>query len=115
MTTITDAFNEVVKYFNSIDSLSLETKEISVQHAREILEKLRFKKSEDGDEEKRDLDEEKKEKVDTLLQAIKAFFRRLEEIVRDNPEALNDEECAPAIAKTIDPLGKAIYKVRDDI
>lgn len=115
MVTLSDAFHEVVHYFNSVDSLSAETKDVSVQHAREILEKLRFNKNEDSDEEKRDLEEEKKEKTEALLQAAKAFLRRLQEIVRDKPEALNDPECAPAIEKALDPLGKVLYKVRDDI
>ena len=61
MITITDIaseFEAVVRHFNSIDSLSHASREISVQHGRDILEKLRvIAESEDSDKEKLDLDE----------------------------------------------------------
>lgn len=114
--SVSGAFDEIVIYFNSLDTLSRETREISVQHARDILEKLRFKaEDEDSDEEKRDLDEERKEQEESLLQVARAFLRRLAELAKDHPERLNDAEYAPIFEKAFDAIGKVLYRTRVDI
>lgn len=108
------AVEEVVRYFHSLDSLSEQTKEISVEHAREILKKLRILKNEDSDEEKRDLDEEKKEIAEELLEAIKAFLNRVQEVSGASAE-VNDTEFSSVFEKAAIACGRAIYKIRSDI
>lgn len=117
MITITDIANEfetVVRHFNSIESLSLATREVSVQHGRDILEKMRVLADEEGGgKEKPDLEETQLEMAEMLLIAAKAFLGSMAEIARSNREKLADKDVSPVFEKTVDGLGRVSYKLRN--
>lgn len=116
MITIVDIANEfetVVKHFNSIESLSLAMREVSVQHGRDILEKLKsLAAEEDSDKQKLDVDETRLELAEMLLIAAKSFLGVLAELARENQEKLADPEAAPVFERTVDGLGRVSYKLR---
>ncbi len=116
MITITDIaseFDAVVRHFNSIESLSQTTREVSVQHGRDILEKLRVMAGEGGDEAGLNLDETHLEIAEMLLVAAKAFLGSMAEIARNRQETLADKSISPVFEKAVDGIGKVSYKIRD--
>ncbi len=116
ITDIAEQFERVVRHFNSIDSLSHATREVSVQHARDILERLRFLAEEgDAEERKFDLDESRLETSEMLLTVAKAFLGCMAELARKDREKLADKEASPVFEKTVDAIGKIGYRVRTNV
>lgn len=111
-----DEFEGVLKTFNSIESLSQEAKEASIEHARDILRNLRILASNKGDAEKRDVDDEAKPEIaEKLLEVAKIMFALVAKIAKDNKDVFNDKEFSTLFENTKDTLGKAYYRVRSDI
>jgi len=116
ITQIADEFDRIVQRFNSVDSLSQETKDISVAHARDILEKLRFKPDgEESDAQLLDIDETRQNLMEALLQAAKAFLGTVADIIRSDPEKKATQEITPVFEKTMGAFGKTSYRVRIEI
>ncbi|HEU5046702.1 MAG TPA: hypothetical protein VFT64_02555 [Rickettsiales bacterium] len=108
-------FDRFVGRFNSIDSLSQEVKELSIEHARNILKHLRIVANGENKTEKRDVDEDAREIADAMLEAAKMFAALVMELVKDGIDPLKDQEIAPLFEATRDAFGKAKRRVRVDI
>ena len=112
---IAGELDQYVRRFNSIDSLSQETKEVAIEHARNILKNLRIVAGESLQNEKRDVDEDAREAADGILKAAKAFAALIAEMIKDGIDPLKDQEVASLFEMTKDAFGKARYRVRLDI
>lgn len=113
---IADEFENLIRRFNSIDSLTQEVKDISVEHARDILRNLRIKAGEgDTDAEKLDIDESKREIAEALLKAARAAFAFMAGIVRNDKDILGDKEFSALFESTVNVFGKACYRVRLEV
>ncbi len=116
ITHIADELEQLVRHFNSLDSLSQASKEEAVGHARDILERLRFKKDdEESDEQLLDKDEANRKIAEDLLEVAKAFFGLVKWAIRNDPEKAIEKQISPVFEKTHDALGKATYKVRIEV
>lgn len=112
---IVTSFEELERHFNSIDSLSADVKAEAVEHARNILEKLRFYADEDGGGEKRDKDEDMAERATMLLQLSQTFLALMAEIAKLDASRREDKEYSALFESTRNAIGKISYKVRSDI
>ncbi len=115
MNRVANAFEYTTRHFKSVDTLSQKDKDISVEHAREILEKLRIKLSNGMREfnaEVGDVRDERQEIAHDLLRATEAFRGETAAIARYNPELLRNNK---ALADAADVIGKIAYRVRADV
>jgi len=109
MTGISNAFDGIVADLNSVDTLTRETKKISVDHAEVILRKLRMIIGNPGEEANLSpYTDSRQAEARMMLSVALAYKETMNELLEDNPNLIHKQEFIQAA----DALGKIAYRIK---
>lgn len=107
MSQIADAFEIVAKHLRSVDDLQQQEKEISVQHAKDILENMRIILAQEG-QKRMDVEDPVEREARVMLQAAVAYRSALANIAGRDSHALGD----PGLQEASEAIDKLSYRIK---
>ncbi|MEI6730922.1 MAG: hypothetical protein WCL30_06645, partial [Pseudomonadota bacterium] len=109
MTKVVDSFDRVTTHCNSVDSLSKRDKEISIQEARYIIEKLRVEIDESS-VFTIEIKDDRQAIARMSLKVAYAFRNALSDIAKSSPDLLTGD---PDIIEAVEALGHMNYRFKN--